>query len=179
MWNWKATYFATPVSVSVGVCLLSPPIKSTDKLRQLEKGRQHIYILHSPTFLRSLITRQTEVVTGARQTHSTWTLQGFAGQWCRNTTLHTMLETWLASVTTMEEKSFWDWLRSFLQTLLWVGKKGILVTYIEVLSEQPNGGAALACHWATQKPATLVADLSYVTRVSEQFLSLPFSTVSL
>lgn len=51
VWNWKATYFATPVSVSVGVCLLSPPIKSSDSERgSLERGRRHINILSASTF---------------------------------------------------------------------------------------------------------------------------------
>lgn len=51
VWKWKATYFATPVSVSVGVCLLSPPIKSSDSERgSLERGRRHINILSASTF---------------------------------------------------------------------------------------------------------------------------------
>lgn len=37
VWNWKATYFATPASVSVGVCLLSPPLTSADSKEATRK----------------------------------------------------------------------------------------------------------------------------------------------
>lgn len=156
MWNWKATYFATPVSVSVGVCLLSPPIKSSDRTRQLEKGSLHICILHAPTFLGSLVTIQTEVVRGARRT------------------LNMNSFTPCASVIPMQQESPGLAQKCHLDTCVWCG---FMVIWLLIWWLYFDWSSALACHWATHKATTLVAKpVQACTYDKWGFLSLPPSS---
>lgn len=123
MWNWKATYFATPLSVSVGVCLLSPPIKSADRKEAARKGEH----LHSPCAHFSwapLVTtevirgaRQHELHRGALQARGCWNPDMHAGE--RSLTLYMWL--WYS------RNPLWDYADSF-KHLSVILLDGLLVT---------------------------------------------------
>ncbi len=120
-------------NTSVCLCGCLSTFTSYKKRRQKEgatrEDRQRICILRAPTFVGSPVTRQTEVIRGARQTHThtrthtPWTPRGvLRAKGCWNTDMHT--ETWVCVcegnvviVTVIQQKSPWDWLSRLIPTL--------------------------------------------------------------